>query len=848
MYLLQNGEFKMTVNVPQIDIVTKEVTEKLDYFENKVNGYARDVSEALGNLTEISVAEITPPSNLAKPNESGFEPLVGMTAPELNIERPVPPVIDLNIQKPKDMVSPEFSGLNIDIPDAPIFSEDLSTPDFIDASLIPEFDTAINLPTAPTFNVQNFDAGTLPDKINLSDLIKDLDLSDLELPATPEAPILNLPTAPSMDVISVPLRPEISDDVEMPDAPTIVIPEMDAMEKIQLPDFKYEEIPVFEGKPPEFNIAIPDNIDALISDASQVVKQDYYAFNTESAIKPLVLEIRSWLDGSHTGLGLPAAVEQSLFNRARERTSRETERSVQEAVTEWASRGFSMPQGMLAKQVSDIRDQGKLAIADLNRDILIQSFDKQLEHIRFLTEQGMALEKMKQDMWLAYVSNTMELVKFQIDSKISVLNAQISIFNAQNSAFESLITVYKTKIDATISRISAYKAMLDAQAVIGQLNQQKVDVFKAKIEAVMTNVEVYKALVQGATARAGLIATKFDAYKSEVQAYSEQIGAEKLKVEAYDSQIKAETSKASMYESLARMYAATVDGVSAKANVKSKQIELNLEAARVKISEYQANIEAYKAEIDAKMGVVQSNTSAFNSQVELFKAQADVETSRVNTQASVIDSISRTKISFADAQAKFAEMRMRVGIANSESLARFADMKSRTAIAVSEAHSRYADLSLRTTIANADVYNRYIESKSRVSISNAEMQARYADMNSRTNIAFAETQSRYNDMLLRTQIANAETKARYADMNVRTNIAFSEMQLKEYEAKMQNAIQKAQLALEAAKAVGQFSSQLAAGAMSAIHVQAGISATASISGGVTESNGTSTNHNYSYGG
>lgn len=517
----------MTVTVPQIDIVTREVTEKLDYLENKVNGYARDVSQALNNLTDFSIGEVPPPSNLAKPDEAGYEPLKGLTVPELNLELPKPPVIDLDIQQPKEMVSPEFTGLNVDIPEAPIFSEDLSTPDFIDASLIPEFDTAINLPTAPTFNIQNFDAGLLPEKINLNDLIKDLDLSDLDLPATPDAPILSLPSAPSINIVSVPSRPIIDDTVEMPGAPTIVIPEMEAMEKIQLPDFKYDEIPIFEGKPPELNITIPDNIDALISEASTVVKQDYYAFNTDNAIKPLVLEIRSWLDGSHAGLGLPAAVEEALFNRARERTSRETERAVQEVVTDWASRGFSMPQGMLAKQVSDIRDQGKLAIADMNRDIMVQSFEKQLEHIRFLTEQGMALEKMKQDMWLAYVSNVMDLVKFQIDSKISILNSQISLFNAQNTAFESLVTVYKTKIEATISRISGYKAMLDAQAVIGQINQQKVDVFKAKIEAVITNVEVYKALVQGATARAGLIATKFDAYKSEVQAYSEQINAEK---------------------------------------------------------------------------------------------------------------------------------------------------------------------------------------------------------------------------------------------------------------------------------------------------------------------------------
>lgn len=192
---------------------------------------------------------------------------------------------------------PSFEGLNIDIPEAPIFSEDLSAPDFIDASVIPEVNTDIVLPVAPNFVIQNLDIGELPQQINLSDLLQDLDLSDLDLPATPEAPILNLPEMPSMAVIDIPTRPEIDDDIEMPDVPTIVLPEMEVMEAINLPDFQYEEIPVFEGTPPEFTVTIPDNIDSIISNAASVVQQDYYTYNTESAIKPLVLEIRSWLEG-----------------------------------------------------------------------------------------------------------------------------------------------------------------------------------------------------------------------------------------------------------------------------------------------------------------------------------------------------------------------------------------------------------------------------------------------------------------------------------------------------------------------------------------------------------------------
>ena len=89
-------------------------------------------------------------------------------------------------------------------------------------------------------------------------------------------------------------------------------------------------------------------------------------------------------------------------------------------------------------------------------------------------------------------------------------------------------------------------------------------------------------------------------------------------------------------------------------------------------------------------------------------------------------------------------------------------------------------------------------------------------------------------------------------MVTRTNIAFSEMQLKEYEAKMQRAIQTAQLALEAAKAMGQYSAQLAAGAMSAMHVSATVSGTGTQSNTYTNSDSRTKNesktesHNYNY--
>ncbi|NVM89230.1 hypothetical protein FHT32_002885 [Variovorax sp. SG517] len=79
-------------------------------------------------------------------------------------------------------------------------------------------------------------------------------------------------------------------------------------------------------------------------------------------------------------------------------------------------------------------------------------------------------------------------------------------------------------------------------------------------------------------------------------------------------------------------------------------------------------------------------------------------------------------------------------------------------------------------------------------------------------------------------VADAEMQSRFTDMNTRTNIAYAQM-ISEYTARMQNAVQQA---------------QIAAGAMSAMHVSAGISGSGSASASDSNSNSISTTYNYQY--
>ena len=550
-----------------------------------------------------------------------------------------------------------------------------------------------------------------PGAPGIGELLAQLDIGDMDaLPDAPQMPALNLPAAPGMAAIAVPARPAIDTTVELPAAPVIAMPEMEVLEQISVPEFTFPELPDFDGMPPSADALVVPNVFINWAEPSY-----------QSELLPeLQAQVRTMMAG---GTGLPAPVEDALFARARERESAETQRAVQEAVDTWAARGFTMPPGMLAKQAAVIREQGRMKASELNREILTQAAQWQIENIRFAVQQGLALEQLTANIFENAAKRMFEVARFQAEAQINVFNAQIGLFNAQNSAFQTLAQVYRTRLDGALAKLTAYKTAIDGQVALGQINQQRVEVFKAKLSAVQSSVEVFTSTMRGAQVRADVIKNQFDAYRADVQAYAEQISAEKVKFDAYEAQVKGEVAKAGMLDAQARAYASTIQGLASKADIRAKGAQLRMEAARVHIQKYLADLDAFKAKLSASLQQVQYGTQVYQAQVEGWRAKASAN------------------------------------------------------------------------------------------------------------------------------VAASEVQARFADMNTRTNIAFSEMQMSQYTANTSKAAQQAQIVLEAQKAIGQFTAQLAAGAMSALHIQASVSGsgTEGYNYSRQESSGTNTNHNYTYG-
>lgn len=529
-----------------------------------------------------------------------------------------------------------ISNVRVDSVPSPVRPQPLVTaPPAVNIGQIPNFSPgSLNIPSMPS----NF-------SINLSAL--DVDIGDL--PPMPSAIPISIPNAPSMANISAPARPAIDTSVDLPDAPTVVIPEMEQLINLNLPVFEYPEMPDFNGVPPDVSgITVPN---VFINWVEPVYESEL--------LDDLQAKIKTMMAG---GTGLPAPIEDAIFSRARQRESAETQRNVQEAVDTWASRNFSMPPGMLVKAVDVAREQGRLKTSELNRDIMIEAAKWEIENIRFGVERGIALEQLTTNMFENMAKRSFEVARFYAESQISVFNAQIGLFNAQNSAFETLANVYRTRLDGAIAKLNAYKIAVDGQVALGQINQQRVEVYKAKLSAVQAAVDVYTATVQGARVRAETIKNQFDAYRTDVQAFAEQIGAEKVKFDAYESRIKGEQAKADVFDSQSRAYAATIQGMASRADVKIKNGQLKIESARTTIAKYQADIEGFKANIDANLSRLQFETSAYQARVEGFRSHASLGIADAEMKSRYADMNARTNIAFSEMQISEYQAKMQDAI------------------------------------------------------------------------------------------------------------------------------------------------------------------------------------------
>lgn len=478
---------------------------------------------------------------------------------------------------------------------------------------------------------------------------------------------LNIPDTPSYNQPSEPTPPSIIDvDDEIPSAPTPSYGVVEELESFVPPTLPTLTTPEFGAELPTFNVLPPEPVIQW--------QEPTYTSDIKDAVAAVIQEM---LDG---GTGLPADVEQALWDRARAREDVAAAGAVEAAIEEWAARGFIVPAGLLNKQVQVARETAATKVNGLSRDIAIEQANLEQKNRQFAVTAGLDYERVFTAVFLAVVQRNFEIAKFAVETQLQVYRTQVEAFRVELDVYNAYIAKYKADLEVALFGLQIYRAQIEGEKAKGELNLAKVQAFKAKVDAFGSEVEAYKALVQAVGVRADVQKTKADVYRSQIEGMVAKINGERAKFDAYDSRIKAETSKVQMEGVNAQVFETRTRAWGEAARVLLAGAELEFKENQQTLDWNIANMRRVSEYTGQQLAVIQARLAAFNANVQRSVASfnADSEAQRLNIQATTAAqqmAIARYQVQTDQWKTRAQEI-IQFGLANIESQRAMAQMIS----------------------------------------------------------------------------------------------------------------------------------------------------------------------------
>ena len=417
-------------------------------------------------------------------------------------------------------------------------------------------------------------------------------------------PTMNFPTAPTMTIGTAPALPDIR-EVAIPDAPAIAMPDVPAFLSLQTHQFGgidlHEDWLAKLDDIPELSVLAPAPFD--------------YQPGARYASQ-LLASLKATLNARiHGGTGLPTAVEQQIWDRARDRETQIALAREQEVLRSAESLGFPLPSGVLAGQLADARREYHDKLSGLSRDVAIKQAELEQANIQNAIQSALQLESTLMEDCYKLETLAFEAAKAAADNAVRAHNAALEQFKALLAGYSAYAGAYDTLIKAEQTKVDVFKALLQAEETKASINKSLVDRYKAEIDGRMAVVEIYKS-------RVGAAQTLVELERTRIQAGAEQ-------VRGFVATVNAETAKADLYKTLVGAEATKQEAYSAQVRAYSAKVGAQAERARTNVAVYQAHISAkqlewdgWKAKLQAAVSVAELKARSVSITVDGYRAGA----------------------------------------------------------------------------------------------------------------------------------------------------------------------------------------------------------------------------------
>lgn len=203
----------------------------------------------------------------------------------------------------------------------------------------------------------------------------------------------------------------------------------------------------------------------------------------------------TWLAETIESRGHSAAqvdYERALWARERDREIEDSERLEQDAISDFASRGFSMPAGILVARVDRIRGATAKNIAAASREAAIKSFDIANENVKFAVETGVRLR-------LAVITALMDFLRLYATTDNQareyatlVLNSRTALWNAANDLYRAQMEEERMRID-----VDTTNRKVKADFALAEFRNYEANI-KARVDAAIGGAEAMGRLAAAA--------------------------------------------------------------------------------------------------------------------------------------------------------------------------------------------------------------------------------------------------------------------------------------------------------------------------------------------------------------
>jgi len=465
-------------------------------------------------------------------------------------------------------------------------------------------------------------------------------VSSINIPAfNPSITAIHIPDAPAPGVFIEPGAAPDAPVFTFPDAPAITLPDRPLLNNVVIPEFVAPDLPTWEDI--TFPELTPMDINTFIDWTEPTYTPEIWA-----DVKNQIL--RFFAGGS----GLRPEIEEALVARGRDREDRLVRQQEQQAMDEWAGRGYTAPPGMLVKRIDDIREEGLLKKLSLQRDVVIKAMDEELANIRLGVQQGIVAEQIFVTIHLAAVDRMFQVQRLFVEWEIQKYNLLVTAFQAKMQEAQIRASIFEVRTRMALAELEVFKALLDAERVKAEINTTLVQAYTAEINARESLVNLYKTQIEAVGVRAAVFETEVRAYGANVSAFATRVDADKLRFDAYDSRVRGEVSKASIIESEARAYQAEVEGIGIGARAEVSILEAAISRFQAEIAAFDTQIKGQVARNQAEVAAIQGNVAGYQADTQRFVAQAGVEEASSRVELAAWQATNTVALALFDTQIK----------------------------------------------------------------------------------------------------------------------------------------------------------------------------------------------------